>query len=176
MSGRRAAVSLAAVVALFALGLLVSRAALAKDGDVIRRATCTAGSTAKLKLSPEGRGIEVELEVDQNRNRVRWRVRIVRSGGGEIFAGSRVTRPPSGSFEVRRVISNEAGTDTIRARATSPSGEICRIAASFTAAASADSGDDSGASSAGSTSGASTSGGTTSGGDDNGSGGHGSDG
>lgn len=156
LSGRRATVLLAAVVALFALGLLVSRAALANDGDVIRRAACSGSSTVKLKLSPEGRGIEVELEVDQNRNGVRWRVRILRAGGGEIFAGSRVTRAPSGSFEVRRVTANRAGTDTIRARATSPSGEVCRIAASFSGATTDDGASDSG-------------------GDDDGSGGHGSD-
>ena len=167
LSGRRLLVAVTAMAALFALGLLLSRAALAKDGDVIKRVGCSGGSNAKLKLSHEDGGIEVEFEVDQNRSGVVWRVLISRPGGGEIFAGRRTTRPPSGSFEVRRVTGNRAGADTIRARATSPAGEICRVAASIAGAASPD--DD------GTSSGESTSGESTSGGDDNGSGGHGSD-
>lgn len=168
-AGRRLTVVLTAMAAVFALGLLLSRAALANDGDVIKRAGCSGASTAKLKLSHEDERIEVEFEVDQNRNGIVWRVLISRPGGGEIFAGRRTTRPPSGSFEVRRLTANRAGADTIRARATSPSGEVCRVAASITGAA--PSGDDG----SGTSSGASTSGGTTSGADDNGSGSHGSD-
>jgi hypothetical protein len=180
LSRRRLAVGLVAMGVVFALGLLSSRAAFAKDGDVIKRVGCSGGSTAKLKLSDEDGRIEVEFEVDQNRNGVPWRVRITRPGGGVVFAGRRITRPPSGSFEVRRVTRNALGADTIRARATSPTGEICRVAASFTGAETSSDGDgtSTGVSSGESTSGESTSGGTTSGGsgsDDNGSGGHGSD-
>jgi hypothetical protein len=156
------------MAALFALGLLLSREAFAKDGDVIKRVGCSGGSTAKLKLSHEDGGIEVEFEVDQNRNGVTWRVLISRPGGGEIFAGRRTTRPPSGSFEVRRVTANRPGADTIRARAISPSGQACRVTASIAGGGATDGG--------GTSSGESTSDdGTTSGGDDNGSGGHGSD-
>jgi hypothetical protein len=165
-------IGVAAMGVLLVLGLLLSREAFAKDGDVLKRVGCSGGSTAKLKLSHEDGGIEVEFEVDQNRRGVSWRVLISRPGGGEIFAGRRTTRGPSGSFEVRRVISNRAGADTIRARAISPSGEICRVAASIAGAGGTDNG---GTSSGESTSGGTTSAGTTSGGDDNGSGGHGSD-
>ena len=177
---RRLAVGLAAMLMVFTLGLLFGRAALAKDGDVIKRASCGGGSSAKLKLSPEDGGIEIEFEVDQNRNGVRWRVLITRADGGEIFSGNRRTRPPSGSFEVRRVISNNAGADAIRARATRASGEVCRVVASFSGAATSDDGESgsTGATSGESTSGGSTSGGSGSGGsggDDSGSGGHGSD-
>jgi hypothetical protein len=160
------------MAALFALGLLVSREALAKDGDVIKRVGCSGGATAKLKLSHEDGGIEVEFEVDQNRSGVTWRVLIRRPGGSELFAGRRTTRPPSGSFEVRRVTANRPGTDTIRARAISPSGQVCRVTASIAGSGATD---DGGTSSGESTSGGTTSGGDDNGGDDNGSGGHGSD-
>lgn len=128
---RRLLLSSLAMVALFALGLLVSRVAFAGNGDVIRRAVCSDGSRVKLKLSREDRGIEVELEVDQNRSGVPWRVRITRGGGAVVFSGVRRTRGPSGSFEIRRVVPFRAGANTFRARATRASGEVCRVSASF---------------------------------------------
>jgi Bacterial low temperature requirement A protein (LtrA) len=112
-NARRLLIALAAMVGVFAIGLLASRAAFAKDGDVIKRAGCSGWNTAKLKLSHEDGRIEVELEVDQNRNDVRWRIRIHRPGGRQIFAGTRVTRPPSRSFELRRLT------------AVSPSEQVC---------------------------------------------------
>jgi hypothetical protein len=165
---RRLLVALAAMVGVFAMGLLASRAAFAKDGDVIKRAACSGGATAKLKLSHEDGRIEVEFEVDQNRNGVPWRVRVHRPGGRQIFAGTRVTRPPSGSFELRRLTANTDGPDRIRARAVSPSGQVCRITATIATGAAGDgNGTNSGQSTEGeSTEGESTSGGTTSGGDD----------
>ncbi len=103
----------------------------AKDGDVIRRGSCTMRSDWKLKLSPENGRIEVEFEVDQNRNGQRWVVKMKRNGN-VFWRGSRTTQPPSGSFEVRRVTANGAGADRIVARARNVSnGEVCRGVATF---------------------------------------------
>jgi hypothetical protein len=102
----------------------------AKDGDVLVRGTCTKASAAKLKLSEEDGRIEVEFEVDQNRNGVRWSV-VVRRPATVLLRATRLTRPPSGSFELRRVVADLAGRDRISARATSPSGEVCRATAAF---------------------------------------------
>jgi hypothetical protein len=103
----------------------------AKDGDIIRRGSCSMRSDWKLKLSPENGRIEVEFEVDQNRNGQRWVVKMKRNGN-VFWRGSRTTQPPSGSFEVRRVISNGAGADRIVARARNvSSGEVCRGVATF---------------------------------------------
>jgi hypothetical protein len=122
---------LAAVAALAALAALaVAPAATAKDGDVRVRGTCTKASTSKLKLSDEDGRIEVEFEVDQNRNGVRWNVALFQNGV-RIARMTRVTRGPSGSFEARVVAANRPGKDTFRARATSPSGEVCTARASF---------------------------------------------
>jgi hypothetical protein len=106
--------------------------ALGKDGDVIRRGPCTAASDWRLKLSPENGQIEVEFEVDQNKVGDTWRV-VMRRNGVIFFQGNRVTKAPSGSFEVRRVISNPAGSDTIVARAVNLStDEVCRGSATAT--------------------------------------------
>ncbi len=105
-------------------------AALAKGGDPQVRGTCTASSTAKLKLSSENGRIEVELEVDQNRNGVAWKVSLKRNGTA-VALTTAITRAPSGSFKVRRVITNAPGPDRIAATATSPSGERCTARATF---------------------------------------------
>jgi len=107
--------------------------ASAKDGDILRRGDCTARSDWKLKLSPENGRIEVEFEVDQNRNGQRWNMKMKRNGN-VFWRGSRTTRPPSGSFEVRRLARNGAGTERIVVRARNPrTGEVCRGVARFDA-------------------------------------------
>ena len=123
-------VGMAAVLAAAAV-TAVAPAALAKDGDVIRRGSCSGASDWKLKLSPENGRIEVEYEVDQNRSGDRWQVRL-RHNGDLFFSDTRTTQPPSGSFEVRRVVNNRAGDDRITARAVNQrTGEVCGGAATF---------------------------------------------
>ena len=107
-----------------AAAALVPATALAKDGDVRTRGTCSKSSTAKLKLSPENGRIETELEVDQNRSGVRWSVTLKRNGS-RVASTRATTKAPSGSFTVRRLLTGTSGADTITARAVSPSGEVC---------------------------------------------------
>jgi hypothetical protein len=115
-------------VAVLALALAAAPAALAKDGDILRRGACTGASASKIKLSEENGRVEVEFEVDQNRAGVRWNVTITQSGG-RAWRFVRVTRAPSGSFEARVVAPNRVGTDTFVATATR-AGETCRARAS----------------------------------------------
>jgi hypothetical protein len=130
MNGRIVKMGLGATLAL-ALAVVGVAPAMANDADVIRRGSCSGSTDWKLKLSPQDGRIEVEYEVDSNVNGQRWQVRI-RKNGTRVFAGSRVTGPPSGSFEIRVVSSNPAGTDRFRARAVNPStGEVCVGTASF---------------------------------------------
>ena len=89
--------------------------------------TCTGGSNVKLKAKPDDGRLEVEFEVDQNRNGVRWKVRA-RRDGKLVIRTSAVPQAPSGSFSVERKIADPAGSNRIRARATSPSGEVCKAA------------------------------------------------
>ena len=109
---------------------LVPATALAKSGDVVVRGSCTKASTSKLKLRLDNSRIQTEFEVDQNRNGVVWNVTLVRNGVRAVSTTA-MTQAPSGSFTVRRLLTNGAGTDTITARATSPSGEICTAKASI---------------------------------------------
>ena len=117
---------LTGVLALLAVG----SPALAKDGDVLVRGTCTARSAAKLKLSSENSRIEVEVEVDQNRTGVPWTV-VLNRDGTRVARATRVTKAPSGSFSLRKLVANPDGVDVIRAVATRR-GETCTIRASWT--------------------------------------------
>ncbi len=121
-----------ALAALMALSTLwAAPTALAGGGDVIRTGSCSGASDWKLKLSPEDGRIEVEFEVDQNVVGDTWRV-VMRHDGTVFFRGRRTTRAPSGSFEVRRLIDDPAGIDTIAARARNLStDEVCTARASI---------------------------------------------
>jgi hypothetical protein len=113
------------------LATLASAPAMANDRDVIRRGACSGPSDWKLKLSPQDRRIEVEFEVDQNVSGQTWRVRI-RHDGDLVFSGRRMTKAPSGSFEVRILQGNRAGDDVFTARAVNAStGEVCAGRAVF---------------------------------------------
>jgi len=98
----------------------------ANDRVVIREGNCTGASAWKIKQSPENGRIEVEFEIDSNVNGQTWNVKLKRNGN-VFFTGQRTTRGPSGSFEVRRVINNGPGSETIVGRAVNPAtGEVCR--------------------------------------------------
>ncbi|HEX7246498.1 MAG TPA: hypothetical protein VF351_00215 [Actinomycetota bacterium] len=122
MISKIARIVLAAVMTMTLAG---AAPASAKDGDVIRQGACSGSADWKLKLSLENGRIEVEYEVDSNVVGQTWRVRIVKNGT-TIFQGTRQTKAPSGSFEVRLVTSNPPGSDTFRARAVNvATGQTC---------------------------------------------------
>jgi len=108
----KTAIAIVGVVGLLGAG----PAALANDRDVERSGSCSGRSDWKLKLSPEDGRLEVEFEVDQNVVGDRWRVTI-KHEGDRIFRGVRETKGPSGSFEVRTVANNTAGSDAFTAKA-----------------------------------------------------------
>lgn len=123
----RIVITFVAALALAVTGGL--QEAAAKGPEVRVAGTCSKGSTAKLKLGAEDGGIEVEFEVDQNRNGVQWRV-VLRRNGAVVAKRTAVTRGPSGSFTVRRVVAGGSGT-RVSASATSPSGEVCSARATL---------------------------------------------
>lgn len=113
-----------------AIAVAAPTAALAKDGDVRVKGKCSKSSSAKLKLSAENSRIETEFEVDQNRNGVRWKVTL-RRNGSLVTSTKATTKSPSGSFTVRRLVTNGSGRDVVTAKAVSPSGETCTARATF---------------------------------------------
>lgn len=114
------------VLAAATVSMVAAGPAVANDDDVIRRGSCTGATDWKVKASPEDGRIEVEGEIDSNRNGQTWRWRI-RHNGSLSARGTATTQPPSGSFEVRRVLVDAGGTDTIVFRARNPrTDEVCR--------------------------------------------------
>jgi hypothetical protein len=124
--------ALATVVAtLAALPLAVAAPALANDDDVIRRGSCSGSTDWKVKASPEDGRIEVEGEIDSNQNGQTWHWRL-RHNGSLSAKGTATTQGPSGSFEVRRLVVDAAGTDHIVFRARNPqTDEVCRGVVNF---------------------------------------------
>jgi hypothetical protein len=119
---------LTVITALLALVVALPAVAPAKNNPgVMRTGVCSGlGASWKLKAKHDDGRVETEFEVDQNRSGRRWNV-VIRRNGVVVFRGSRITRPPSGSFSVNRRIGNAAGPDRIIATARSVvGGGVCR--------------------------------------------------
>ena len=116
----------AAVLATAAIAAVTAPAAQAKGGDdVVRRGSCSGATDWKVKVGPDDGKLEVEGEIDSNHVGQTWRWRLVHDGS-TAGRGSRTTKAPSGSFEVRRLVGNHAGTDGITFRARNvKSNELC---------------------------------------------------
>ena len=118
--------ALAAVAALTVAVLAGIPSVQAKEGDVVKTGSCSAGSDWKLKLSPDNSKIEVEFEVDQNKAGEDWRVRILHDDT-LVHRETATTGGASGSFTVRIVEPDKAGTDSFVAKARNlSSDETCR--------------------------------------------------
>jgi hypothetical protein len=113
------------------MAIAVPGIASAKGGGVTVKGKCTAASSSKLTVKPDDGRIETDFEVDQNVVGAVWKVTI--SDNGTVVArATATTTAPSGSFTVRRLIPNRAGTDKVTARAKNVStGEICSATASL---------------------------------------------
>jgi hypothetical protein len=116
------------ILAALLLAALLPGVAPARDNPgVIKTGKCSNGANWKLKAKHDDARIEVEFEVDQSVNGRRWNV-VLRRDGAVVFRGARITRPPSGSFEVNRRIADPAGSDRIVATARAAAGGTCRAA------------------------------------------------
>jgi len=124
MTTRNTLIAITATLALTAIGAGPTYAS--GGDDVVRRGACTGSTHWKLKAGHDDGRIEIEAEVDSNRNGQSWAWRLVHNGSVSA-RGSRTTKAPSGSFEVRRRVVNLAGTDTVTFRARNTrNGEVCR--------------------------------------------------
>jgi hypothetical protein len=114
-----------APVVLLAAVATMAAPAQAKDGEVIRRGSCSASADWKLKASPDDGRIEVEGEVDSNKTGQTWKWKLVHNGSVSA-RGTATTTGPSGSFDVERTVVNVKGDDHLRFRASNAdSGETC---------------------------------------------------
>jgi hypothetical protein len=119
--------TLTILIALLAAASLPAVAPARDNPGVLKTGKCSNGATWKLKAKHEDGRIEVEFEVDQNVTGRSWNV-VLRRNGVVVFRGVRITRPPSGSFEIVRKIPNRAGPDRIVASARAAAGGTCRAA------------------------------------------------
>ena len=128
---RRSAATASVVLALGALTTLPASASHGGGGGIQRSGHCSMGADWKLKAKADNGRIEVEAEVDSNVNGQKWNWKILHNGGVSA-KGTATTKAPSGSFSVRRLLVNAAGSDSIGWRATNPrSGENCAGGLSF---------------------------------------------
>jgi hypothetical protein len=110
---------------LASLAILAAAPTASADRAPVRPGQCTGPSTSKIKAKLDNGRLETEFEVDQNRNGRRWRV-VLRRNGRVAFRGIAITRGPSGSFELRRLLGNGPGVDRISATARAlRGGEVC---------------------------------------------------
>jgi hypothetical protein len=131
ITSTRAAHLAVAVVATASLVAVASPAQARGGDDIVRRGDCAASTDWKLKVGADDGRLEVEGEIDSNRAGQSWNW-LIRHNGTVAARGSRTTLAPSGSFEVRRLVTNLAGPDTIVFRATNPSTlEVCRGTLTF---------------------------------------------
>jgi hypothetical protein len=117
-----------AVALASAILLTAGAPALAKGGgnDVRTAGTCQGGAHWKLKAKADDGRIEVEGEVDSNRAGQTWNWTLTHNGAA-AGSGTRKTAGASGSFEVRRVTGNRAGTDSYTFTARRPgTSQVCR--------------------------------------------------
>jgi hypothetical protein len=98
-------------------------------GDKVRvSGTCSAASQQELTAKQDDGRIDVEVEVDSNKVGQTWQVSLA-DNGSRFLSASRVTKAPSGSFEIGRTVSDHAGSDRITALATNVrTGERCSAA------------------------------------------------
>jgi hypothetical protein len=121
---RRAAATSSIVLAMGAVTILPAAASHGGDG-VERSGNCSGSTDWKLKAKADDGRIQVEGEIDSNVNGQVWTWRILHNGGVSA-KGRATTQAPSGSFEVRRLLVNVAGTDAIGIRSTNTvTGEKC---------------------------------------------------
>jgi osmotically-inducible protein OsmY len=120
------------IAAVLAVCAGLASSALASGGDDIRNAgSCTDSSSSKIKVKPDDGRIEVEFEVDQNKTGDVWKVKI-RDNGSTAFSGNATTRGASGSFSIERKITDQSGSDAIKASAKNKStGERCSASATI---------------------------------------------
>jgi hypothetical protein len=116
---RRLLTTAALTVGLTAPILVAAAPAFASGGGggVRSSGACTNGGHFELKAKHDDGRIEMEYEVDSNRAGQVWTVKIT-DNGAVVVSRHATTSGPSGSFTVRKNITNRSGLDHIRARAT----------------------------------------------------------
>jgi hypothetical protein len=100
------------------------------DSDVRVAGVCGRGATANLRVRTRDNGIEVRFALRQTRGRGLWRVTIVHENRVAVRTTAKTTSGDD-SYEVRRMLRDLPGSDTVVVHAWGPSGLGCRAAATL---------------------------------------------
>ncbi len=119
----------AAVLSLVAARPLVAEA---KDGDGQVRVVgvCGRNVTSELAVKSDDGNLELRFKLRHGRSGAAWRVVLVQERR-IAWKGSAKATGSSGSFEVRRTLSDLPGADAITVRAWGPFGLGCRASATL---------------------------------------------
>jgi hypothetical protein len=119
------------LIALALVAVVGPVTALGKDGrDEVRvTGVCSGLAASKLRLRGRDDRIELRFEVERGRPGV-WSVVVVHERRVAWKGSIRATRS-GGTFEVRRMLRDLPGADTISTRALGPRGVVCRAAATL---------------------------------------------
>jgi hypothetical protein len=120
----------AVAVALASLVLATGSADARTDDDVRVAGVCSKGVASELRLKSEERVIEVRFKLRQTQASIAWRVALVHERR-VVWKGTVRTGRQSHSFELRRVLQDLPGHDTVNARAWGPRGLGCRATATL---------------------------------------------
>jgi len=107
---------LASLMAAAVLGVSAPVFASGGGGGVTNSGPCSASSVWKVKASPENGRVEAQFEVDSGIAGQTWQVKLL-DNGVTFFRGTAITGGASGSFEVRKLTADQAGSDTIKGMA-----------------------------------------------------------
>jgi len=99
-------------------------------GEVRAAGVCGRGVTASLRLRTEDGRIEMRFQLRQRRGRGVWRITIVHEERVSSRATKRTTRSDD-SFELRRMLPDLRGSDTVVVQAWGPNGLGCRATATL---------------------------------------------
>ena len=115
--------------ALVSAALLLPALAPAGDDEVRSPGRCTGAATTRISVGKDGGRLVVTFKID-GRRRQRWKV-VLRRDGNVVARTTARTRGPKAILTVRRRISNSRGSDAIKARGRSSTGQICRASISI---------------------------------------------
>jgi hypothetical protein len=99
-------------------------------GDVRVAGTCGHGAAAWLGLRARDDGIELRFRLRQRRGRGVWRIAIVHERRVAARATRRTTHR-NDSFELRRILADLEGSDTVVVHAWGSHGLACRVTATL---------------------------------------------
>jgi hypothetical protein len=131
MTLTRASVRALPALAALAAALAAASPAGASNGDEDRIAVagnCGAGATSSLEVRARDGRLEIRFRVRSGRKGARWRAALVHE---RRVAWSGAVRAGSGGIDVRRLLPDLSGADTVAARAWGPRGLTCRASATL---------------------------------------------